>query len=71
MDKKCPPDLKNKKSAPTEVDARKTQTPIVATQTKQNQGISHNHLAELALLPHIKMIMAKKGYNIPKRQKYL
>ena len=28
----------NKKSAPTEVNARKTQTPIVATQTKLKLG---------------------------------
>ena len=52
-----------------ELPHRKTQTPIAATQTKIELGYYHNHLVELALLPSSKMIMAKKGYNIPIKTK--
>ena len=48
---------------------RKTQTLIAATQTKIELGYYHNHLVELALFPSSKMIMAKKGYNIPIKTK--
>ena len=41
---------------------RKTQTPIVATQTEGRvKVLYHNHFVEFALLPNSKMIMAKKG----------
>ena len=46
--------IKNKK-APTEADARKTQTPIAATQTEIELGpLNHNYLLEFALLPNSK-----------------
>jgi hypothetical protein len=65
----CLPHQDIKKVRQPKSTHRKTQTSIAATQTKIELGYYHNHLVELAFLPSLKMIMAKKGYNIPIKTK--
>ncbi len=53
------------KNAPTEVDAYKTQTPIVAKQVYIGVQFYNAHILEFALLPNLNMNAVGTGYTFP------
>ena len=57
------------KSAPTEADAQKTQTPIVAQQFYIEQASKHFSLGWNLHFYQIQIVKSQKGYNTPNMRK--